>query len=107
MKYRKSDLQKEMRQHLNNKYYTHVYAEIYGTPMYLNEYEVRFLQCKCKLASEKGESEYYEFIKNHIVYNGPTKKGCTSMVFRTNGKFSTEFKSGFFDTAANLAFEIF
>ena len=106
MKYRKSDLQRELRELLNNKYYTHVYAEIYGTPMYLNEYEVKFLQYKCKLASEIGESEYYEFLKNHIIYNGPTKKGCTPMIFRTDGKFYTEFKEGFYNVASDLMIKI-
>ena len=35
------------------------------------------------------------------------EEGIIIMVFMKSGKFSTEFKEGFFDTAANLAFEIF
>ena len=104
-KYQKSDLQREMRKYFNNKYYTHVYAEVNGTPMYLNETEVRFLQYKCKLAAEKGMFD--EFVKNTIVYNGPRKRDGIPMIFRKDGKFANEFKEGFYETNADLAFELF
>lgn len=104
-KYHKSDLQRELRKFFNNKYYTHVYAEVNGTPMYLNETEVRFLQYKCKIAAENGEFD--EFVKNTIVYNGPKKRGSVPMVFREDGKFANEFKEGFYTTNAELAFELF
>ena len=29
------------------------------------------------------------------------------MVYKTDGKFSNEFETGFFDAASNLAFELF
>ena len=104
-KYQKSDLQREMRKYFNNKYYTHVYAEVNGTPMYLNETEVRFLQYKCKLAAENGEFD--NFVKNTIVYNGPRKRDGKPMVFRKDGKFATQFKKGFYNTNSDLAFELF
>lgn len=104
IKYHKSDLQRELMRHLNHKYYTKVYAEINGTPMYINEYEVRFLQVKCKQAAENGKFE--EFIKNTIIYNGPRKRDSVKMVFRKDGKFVNKFKSGFYDTSFNLTMEI-
>ena len=103
-KYHKSNLQKELRLYLKHKYYTKVYAEINGTPMYLNEYEVRFLQVKCKIAAEAGKFD--EFVNNTIIYNGPRKRDSIPMIFRKDGKFANEFKQGFFNTSCDLAFKL-
>lgn len=107
-KYRKSHLQAELRDYCNEYYhyrpYTHVYCEIKGTPMYLNETEIRFLQVKCKEASGSGEFE--NFCKNVQVYDGPTKRGHKPMIFRPDGMFSTEFKPGFYTINNDLLFSI-
>lgn len=43
----------------------------------------------------------------YAVYYFPKEGEPYQMQFRKNGKFSNEFGAGFFDEAANLAFEIF
>ena len=43
----------------------------------------------------------------YAVYYFPQEGDPYLMQFRKNGKFANEFGAGFFDEAANLAFEIF
>ena len=43
----------------------------------------------------------------YSVYYFPQEGDPYLMRFRKNGKFANEFGAGFFDEAANLAFEIF
>lgn len=107
-RYFKSDLQREMRRYLkernNIKVYNHCAAEIYGTFMYLSEAEVRFLQLKCKMC--KTEAEFEEFRKNHIIYDRATKRGAKQMIWRRDGRFANDFKSGFFDLCAILSTDL-
>lgn len=107
-KYFKSELQSEMRKWFKEKRgyipYNQVYAEIKGTPLYLNETEVRFLQVKCKQEAEQGRFE--QFCKDHVVYSGRTKRGHEPMRWRADGNFINKFKPGFYNSCMDLIFEI-
>lgn len=85
-----------------------VAAEIYGKPRYLNEYEVRALQVIAKRKAEISDEAFKEFTDNVIIYSGRYKRKSTHIMhFRKDGIFSDEFDSGFYDTSAKLAFELF
>lgn len=89
------------------QYYTHVYAEINGKAMYLEEPEVRYLQIVCRDFIKDGHTleEWHSMI---TIYSGPTKRRHKPMHFRKDGKFVEEFSgNGFFSTNAELAFELF
>jgi hypothetical protein len=53
----------------------------------------------------KNSSNYTNPFK--VVYFPGDDKAPYDMLYRKDGKFSNEFGAGFFDEAANLAFEIF
>lgn len=69
-----------------------------------SEYLVRRTQV---LVAEKNYSERTLYRNPFKVYYFPQDSTPYDMIYRTNGKFQNEFGKGFFDEAANLAFEIF
>lgn len=105
MAYTKSHLDREMKQWFLAKGMKHiplVYCEIYGTPMYLNETQIRFLQVQCK-----NHWDYDEFCRTHVVYSGRYKRQSDHIMhFRRDGKFVEEFEGNFYVGTAELAFEV-
>ena len=74
-----------------------------------SEYLVRRTQV---LVAQEGYEDELSMKENNpfkvYYFDGDNKKEpYYPMVFRTDGKFSNEFGTGFFDTASNLAFELF
>lgn len=99
-----------MREHCRDRFgfvpYNHVYAEIYGTPMYLGETEVRWLQVKCRREAAAGRFD--EFRDAHRIWNGPSKRGHERMDWKMSGHFGkdTFFDDGFYNTDGMLHREL-
>ena len=73
-----------------------------------SEYMVRKLQVLCaKFAEEKGLDEDHMKSESPVsVFYFERDNGAYDLEMQHNGKFKNEFGPGFFDEAANLAFEI-
>jgi predicted ATPase len=70
-----------------------------------SEYLVRRSQVLVARQQFKDDDELNE--KNPFaVYYFPTDKNPYEMIYRTDGNFSNEFGTGFYDESANLLFEI-
>lgn len=89
--------------YLNKEYHCKFVVETHS------EYLIRKTQV---LVSKENFEDNFSMKENNpfMVYyfDGENKdKPYYSMEYRTDGKFSNEFGTGFFDTASNLAFELF
>lgn len=89
--------------YLNKEYHCKFVIETHS------EYLIRKTQV---LVSKENFEDNFSMKENNpfMVYyfDGENKdKPYYSMEYRTDGKFSNEFGTGFFDTASNLAFELF
>lgn len=84
----------------------------------MNEYKVRFiiethseyLVRKIQTIVAKMKFESQEDLEQHCpykVYYFQKDDNPYKMIFRTDGKFSNKFGSGFFDEASNLSFDLF
>ena len=67
-----------------------------------SEYVLRKTQVLVKNFKEKNPEKPHPF----GVYYFDKDKGPFKMEYRNDGKFITDFGTGFFDVSANLAFEI-
>lgn len=71
-----------------------------------SEYLIRRSQILVANAQYKNEEEL--ILKNPFkIYYFPEEREPYEMKYKTDGRFSNEFDSGFFDEASNLAFELF
>lgn len=71
-----------------------------------SEYIIRRAQVFVSQGSYKDDKDA-QMNSPYTIYFFPNDDEPYLMKFRKNGKFSNEFRPGFFDEAANLAFEIF
>jgi len=69
-----------------------------------SEYLIRKTQV---IVSEKNKNSLNYINPFKVVYFPGDDKAPYEMIYREDGKFENEFGTGFFDEAANLAFEIF
>lgn len=106
----KSELQIALRAWLKNqhteKYYTKAYAEIDGKPMYLNEYEVRFLQVMCKEYCTD-DKKFKDWCDSVVIYSGQTKRHHQPVGWQRNGKFVRAMEPGFMDVSDTLSEELY
>lgn len=89
--------------YLNKEYHCKFVVETHS------EYLIRKTQV---LVAREGYEDEASMKNNNpfkvYYFDGENKdKSYYSMEYRTDGKFSNEFGTGFFDTASNLAFELF
>ena len=89
--------------YLNKEYHCKFVVETHS------EYLIRNTQV---LVAREGYEDEASMKNNNqfkvYYFDGENKdKSYYSMEYRTDGKFSNEFGTGFFDTASNLAFELF
>lgn len=89
--------------YLNKEYFCKFIIETHS------EYIIRKTQVLVAKEGYEDESSMKENNPFRVYYfDGENKaKPYYSMEYRTDGKFSNEFGTGFFDTASNLAFELF
>lgn len=89
--------------YLNKEYYCKFVVETHS------EYLIRKTQVLVSKENFEDNSSMKENNPFKVYYfDGENKdKPYYSMEYRTDGKFSNEFGTGFFDTASNLAFELF
>lgn len=92
------------------EYYSKVAVEFPAEKkiLYMTEVEIRAIQVEAALRFKLGGQEAFDaFTSQFIIYNGPTKRGSKPMILRTDGRFSNEFKRGFFNVSSTLALELF
>ena len=89
--------------YLNKEYHCKFVVETHS------EYLIRKTQVLVSKENFEDKSSMKENNPFKVYYfDGENKdKPYYSMEYRTDGKFSNEFGTGFFDTASNLAFELF
>ena len=89
--------------YLNKEYHCKFVVETHS------EYLIRKTQVLVAREGYEGEASMKNNNPFKVYYfDGENKdKSYYSMEYRTDGKFSNEFGTGFFDTASNLAFELF
>ena len=89
--------------YLNREYHCKFVVETHS------EYLIRKTQVLVSKENFEDKSSMKENNPFKVYYfDGENKdKPYYSMEYRTDGKFSNEFGTGFFDTASNLAFELF
>lgn len=82
--------------------FTSVKVVAYGcAPMWWNEAQVRAFQV---IAHNANDKDFADLKDNVVIYSGPLLDH--RMILRRDGKFENEFEPGFYDAAANMAFEI-
>src|SRR5574344_2842165 len=105
---KKGELQIMFRRYLkkeNRTFNKFRFVEIDGRQMYLNEYEIRFIQI---LAHDCEDKNWDEFKRRFVIYDGSTKRGHKPMIWddKRKGFFLSPFCDDLFKLNGFLAFEL-